>query len=157
MDKKVIGQKISTLRKEKGLTQKELAQKLCVTDKAVSKWETGVHFPDIAVIEVLANELGITVSDLLGFEQASSEEVIKGMAKVSLEEKNEIKKIMRARARTSAIYGLIGAPLAIYFSWLLNSKGLGGGIYGGATCFFMICAMEQAAYGIYSLLNLRKL
>ncbi len=157
MDKKVIGQKISTLRKEKGLTQKELAEKLCVTDKSVSKWETGVHFPDIAVMEVLANELGITVSDLLGLEQASSEAVIKGMVKVSQEEKNEIKKIMRARAGTSAIYGMIGAPLAIYFSWLLYSQGLAGGIYGGATCFFMICAMEQAAYGIYSLLNLKKL
>lgn len=41
MDKKRIGQRISTLRKEKGMTQKELAEKLCVTDKSVSKWETG--------------------------------------------------------------------------------------------------------------------
>ena len=87
MDKKVIGEKISTLRKEKGMTQKELAEKLCVTDKSVSKWETGVHFPDIAIMEQLANELGITVSDLLGLEQATSEEVVKGMAIVSEEEK----------------------------------------------------------------------
>ena len=157
MDKKIIGQKISMLRKEKGMTQKELAEKLCVTDKSVSKWETGVHFPDIVVMEELANELGITVVDLLGLEQASSEEVIQGMKKVSQEEKNEIKKVMKSRAIISAIYGIIGAPLAIYFSWLLNEQGLVGGIYGGATCFFMICAMEQAAYGIYSLFNLRKL
>ena len=157
MDKKLVGQKISTLRKEKGMTQRELAEKLCVTDKSVSKWETGIHFPDIAVMEELANELGITVVDLLGLEHASSEEVIQGMKKVSQEEKNEIKKIMRARAITSTLYGLIGAPLAIYFSWLLNEQGLVGGIYGGATCFFMICAMELAAYGIYSLFNLKKL
>lgn len=157
MDKKLIGHKISILRKEKGMTQKELAEKLCVTDKSVSKWETGVHFPDIAVMEDLANELGITVTDLLGLELASSEEVIQGITKVSQEEKNEIKKMMRARAITSVIYGIIGASLAIYFSWLLYSQGLKGGVYGACTCIFMICAMEQAAYGIYSLFNLRRL
>lgn len=54
MDKKIIGQKISMLRKEKGMTQKELAEKLCVTDKSVSKWETGVHFPDIVAMEQAA-------------------------------------------------------------------------------------------------------
>lgn len=42
MDKKEIGRKISALRKEKGMTQKELAEKLHVSDKTVSKWETGV-------------------------------------------------------------------------------------------------------------------
>ena len=71
MDKKRIGQRISTLRKEKGMTQKELAEKLCVTDKSVSKWETGVHFPDIEIMERLASELGIPVSDLLGFEKVT--------------------------------------------------------------------------------------
>ena len=75
MDKKIIGQKIMAYRKEKGLTQKALAEKLCVTDKSVSKWETGVHFPDITVMEPLANELGVTVVELLGLDEVTQTQV----------------------------------------------------------------------------------
>ena len=76
MDKKMIGRKISTIRKERGLTQKALAEKLHVSDKSVSKWETGIHFPDIAIMEELAAVLEISVSELLGLENVSSEEMI---------------------------------------------------------------------------------
>lgn len=157
MDKKLIGQKISTLRKEKGLTQKELAERLCVTDKSVSKWETGVHFPDIAIMEKLADELGITVSDLLGLEQATSEEVIKGMTEVSEEEKKEIKKTMRGQSWEQIFYGIIGTVVSIYLSWILHTQGLRGGIYGICTTVAMIVAMECAANGIYNLVKLKKL
>lgn len=157
MDKKRIGQKISSLRKEKGMTQKELAEKLCVTDKTVSKWETGVHFPDIAIMESLADELGITVSDLLGLEQATSDEVIKGMATVSEEEKKQIKKRIKIQSWKNIFYGIIGTVVSIYLSWVLHLQGLNGGIYGAGTCIAMIVAMELAANGIYSLIDLRKL
>lgn len=157
MDKKIIGQKISSLRKEKGITQKELAEKLCVTDKAISKWETGVHFPDIAIMEKLAEELGITVSELLGLEQATSEEVIKGMAKVSDEEKMKIKKQMKARAIELIVYGIIGFPTSIYLSWILHLQGLQGGIYGATTALLMIVAMTGFFSGIENMINLRKL
>ncbi|MBR2045915.1 MAG: helix-turn-helix domain-containing protein [Agathobacter sp.] len=157
MDKKVIGEKISTLRKEKGMTQKELAEKLCVTDKSVSKWETGVHFPDIAIMEQLANELGITVSDLLGLEQATSEEVVKGMAIVSEEEKNEIKKRIKWQSWQQILYGIIGFVVSIYLSWRLHLQGLNGGIYGGGTAFLMIVAMNDVSYGFYNLIKLKKL
>ena len=63
MDKKEIGRKISATRKELGMTQKDLAEKLHVTDKSVSKWETGAHFPDIAIMENLAAALRISVDD----------------------------------------------------------------------------------------------
>jgi len=157
MDKKLVGQKISSLRKEKGLTQKELAEKLCVTDKSVSKWETGVHFPDIAIMESLACELGTTVSDLLGLEQATSEEVIKSMAVVSEEEKNQIKKRIKWQSWEQIFYGIIGTVVSIYLSWRLHLQGLNGGIYGGGTAFLMIVAMEAAANGIYNLIKLKKL
>lgn len=157
MDKKLIGQKISSLRKEKGMTQKELAEKLCVTDKSVSKWETGVHFPDIAIMENLADELGITVSALLGLEQATSEELIKGFVVVSEEEKKEIKRKMRLQSWMQIFYGIIGAVVSIYLSWILYLQGLRGGIYGVCTTFAMIVAMHHAANGIYILLYLRKL
>ena len=57
MDAKKFGTFIATLRKENNMTQVELAQKLQVTDKAVSKWERGLGFPDINTIEPLA-EIG---------------------------------------------------------------------------------------------------
>ena len=50
MDASFIGKKISECRKQKGMTQRELAELLNITDKAVSKWERGLNFPDIAVI-----------------------------------------------------------------------------------------------------------
>lgn len=65
MDNKKIGSFISTLRKEKGMTQKDLAEKLNVTDKAVSKWERGVGYPEITIIPILADTLGISTSELL--------------------------------------------------------------------------------------------
>lgn len=60
-----MGEIISTLRKEKGMTQKELADKLGITDKAVSKWERNVSFPDTATIPKLAEILGISVEELM--------------------------------------------------------------------------------------------
>ena len=157
MDKKIIGEKISSLRKEKGLTQKELADRLCVTDKAISKWETGVHFPDIAILENLAEELGITVSELLGFEDATKEEVIKGMALVSDEEKKKIKAQMKGRAIELIVYGAIGFPTSIYLSWILHLQGLQGGVYGVTTTLLMILAMTCFVSGIETIINLRKL
>ena len=53
VDNKKIGLFISSLRKDKNMTQKELAEKLFVSDKAVSKWERGLAMPDISLIENL--------------------------------------------------------------------------------------------------------
>ena len=69
MDSNKMGAFIAQVRKERGLTQLELAQKINVTDKAVSKWERGVGFPDIKIIEVLAEALGVSVSELMNGER----------------------------------------------------------------------------------------
>lgn len=65
MDAKNVGERISSLRKEQGITQKELADKLCITNKAVSKWETGDGFPDITILPELAKALNTSVDFLL--------------------------------------------------------------------------------------------
>lgn len=65
MDNQKIGDFISTLRKKKNLTQKDLADQLGVTDKAVSKWERGAGYPDIAMLRPLADILDTTVNELL--------------------------------------------------------------------------------------------
>ena len=65
MNSKKIGNFISEIRKEKGLTQKELGEKLFVTDKAVSKWERGLSLPDITLLNKLADILDVEVNDIL--------------------------------------------------------------------------------------------
>lgn len=65
MDAKELGSFIAALRKENHMTQAELAKKIHVTDKAVSRWERGLGFPDINTIEPLADALGISVVELM--------------------------------------------------------------------------------------------
>lgn len=65
MDNIRFGAFVAQLRKELGLTQKELADRLKVTDKAVSKWETGKGFPDIHMLEPLAQALGVSLVELI--------------------------------------------------------------------------------------------
>ena len=65
MTNKSMGEIISTLRKEKGMTQKELADLLNITDKAVSKWERDIAFPDTATIPKLAEILEVSVEELM--------------------------------------------------------------------------------------------
>lgn len=69
LDAQKFGSFLAALRKEHGMTQAELASKLQVTDKAVSRWERGVGLPDIATLTPLANALHITVSELLQAEK----------------------------------------------------------------------------------------
>lgn len=65
IDNEKFGVFLVQLRKQKGFTQKELAQKLFVSDKAVSKWERGLSMPDIALLSPLANLLSVTITELL--------------------------------------------------------------------------------------------
>lgn len=65
MDAKITGCFIAQLRKELGLTQKELAEKLKVTDKAISRWETGKGLPDTSLLKPLAEIFGVSVGELL--------------------------------------------------------------------------------------------
>lgn len=79
-----IGKFIAQLRKEKKMTQKELANQLHITDKAVSKWERGLSCPDISLLNPISDILGITTSELLNGrknEQPSNEQISKDIKK----------------------------------------------------------------------------
>ena len=76
INKEKMGSFISQLRKEKGMTQKELAEKLFISAKAVSKWETGISTPDVGLLMPLADILGVTVTELLQSEKLPQEKVI---------------------------------------------------------------------------------
>ena len=77
MENENIGKLISKIRKEKGMTQKDLADKLNVTDRAVSKWERGLCCPDISLLKDLSNILGISISKLICGEELSDESINK--------------------------------------------------------------------------------
>ena len=69
MNQEKIGKFIAECRKDKGMTQSELAEKLGVTDKSIGNWENGRNMPDLALFKPLCDELGITINDLLSGEK----------------------------------------------------------------------------------------
>ena len=75
----ITGDTIKKLREKKKLTQKQLAEKLMVTDKAVSKWETGRGFPDISILSELAEALSVSVPELLTGDVAANKNVSANM------------------------------------------------------------------------------
>ena len=81
MNNYVTGAVIKTLREKKKMTQEELAQKIFVTSKAVSKWETGKGFPDIGLLESLGRALGVSVIELLSGESITNQNKACNMAK----------------------------------------------------------------------------
>ena len=73
MNQEKIGKFIAECRKKKKMTQQELADKLGITDKAISKWENGRCMPDISILEPLTEELGITINELIKGERIQKE------------------------------------------------------------------------------------
>ena len=69
MDQVKVGEFISTARKEKRMTQKELAEQIGVSDKTISRWETGNGLPDMAYLTPLCDFLGVSVNELLSGEK----------------------------------------------------------------------------------------
>ncbi len=74
MDQIKIGRFIAEERKRKGYTQKQLSEKLNISDKTISKWETGNGFPEVSLLLPLCGELGITVNELLSGERITEED-----------------------------------------------------------------------------------
>lgn len=73
MNSYVTGAAVKTLREKKGLTQRQLADRIAVSDKAVSKWETGRGLPDLSLLEPLSSALGVSVAELLSGEQITNQ------------------------------------------------------------------------------------
>ncbi|MBQ3030116.1 MAG: helix-turn-helix transcriptional regulator [Agathobacter sp.] len=100
IDRQKFGVFVAELRKEKGLTQKELAQRLMISDKAISKWETGNSIPDVTLLVPLAAELGVSVTELLecrrmeyteNMDTAQTDVLLKKVIELSEEEREQKK------------------------------------------------------------------
>lgn len=123
MDLVKIGRFIAECRKEKGLTQSQLAEMLNITDKAVSKWETGKGLPDVSIMIELCNILGINVNELLSGERLSEEnykekanENIVSMIKVADKNRKTKNKVILILAIIISVFLIFRLAIGIYES-----------------------------------------
>lgn len=118
MGVKRTGSFIAEMRKGKNMTQAELAAKLQVTDKAVSRWERGVGYPDITLLEPLAGQLGVTVMDILRGEKTFPDKMTGEETEQTVAETVRLAAVQRRQAVRRvillAIVMLIGAAMLIW-------------------------------------------
>ena len=123
MDAKCTGALIAQRRKELGLSQAELAGQLHVTDKAVSRWETGRGMPAVDLLEPLATALGLSVSDLLSGRRLSAEELPResGMQLVDTMKWDVRRLRIGALALLAIVLGI--AAVIVGFHWWTSAPG----------------------------------
>lgn len=126
MNAENVGKQITARRKALGLTQKELAERLHVTDGAVSKWERGINFPEVTLLEPLAAVLNTTVIDLLSLENADRNEIAGALSAISLEEKKRLVKELKSRAYFKIFIEVLLAAAMIGASKIFDNYGIYG-------------------------------
>ena len=139
MDARKTGALIAERRKALGLTQKELAEQLLVSDKAVSKWETGAGYPEVTLLPLLAQTLGITVDELLAGE-------VRADAPASEQAAPQPSDIQRAYAAEKLadaddkllLCGMILLALLVY--WVQFFAWLSYGLLVTVLCIVLFCA-----------------
>lgn len=158
MDQVQIGKFIAQRRRDVGLTQMQLAEKLDITDRAVSKWETGRSLPDSAIMLELCDVLKITVNDLLCGEVVTMENYNKELENNLLEMVKEKEQADRRLLKMEVLIGIlscvvmfvpifIGALVPIEKDWvrlIIVLSGLIPGVIG----FLVALKLEQVA-GFY--------
>ena len=114
MNKEIFGGFIAILRKEAGMTQKQVADRLHVTDRAVSKWERGLSYPDVTLMEPLAAVLGVGVDELLTCQRKKTAipepelPALRSVLTITQEEKR-----IRTRRTQALVWIAIAAALAL--------------------------------------------
>ena len=130
MDLDKIGKFIALNRKNKGLTQEQLAEKLGVTNKTVSRWETGKYMPDLSLLKPLSEELGITLNELLSGEKIEEQKIVENTERNIL---NTIdyssKKVENEHKKISIILMILGAIISISALTIFNKESSWGSIY----------------------------
>ncbi|MBQ2794511.1 MAG: helix-turn-helix transcriptional regulator [Oscillospiraceae bacterium] len=157
LDKERFGEFVSKLRKEQGMTQKELAERLFVSDKAVSKWERGQSLPDITMLNPLAEALGVTSAELLNCGRLEESEKIDASQVDELVEKaislSDEKERLRKLTNTKGIFiylicvviGVIGAVLCnfVYLKSINTVIWTFEGLFAVFGAYFMFFVKER--------------
>lgn len=155
IDKEKFGSFVASLRKEKGLTQKELADRLYISNKAISKWETGVTIPDVSMLIPLAEALDISVTELLKchriedspLDTTQTEELVKQVIGLSEQEQRKYRPDRWKRGLQLLMCALIGCAeiwlMLLYgYRWeeislALSTMMLLLALFGGYFCSFV--------------------
>lgn len=173
MEAKKFGQFIAGIRKEKKMTQAELAGKIHVTDKAISRWERGQGFPDIQTLEPLAQALGISVLELMRSERQETEKqdqqpeefrYTQGEVAEMLQNAGDISRQQKKQDRNAnVIAGIVLAAITIIV-WMTKLASFGGALVVGgiaATVFVSLWyffqniddAESRKIYGVAAILS----
>ena len=149
MDAKKLGRFIAEIRKEKEMKQAELASKLHVTDKAVSKWERGLGLPDINSIEPLADALGISVAEVMQAERIPNDHVTQENASEMLTNAFDMVKQQRKLERKHHALILVGVLLTIVLIFLEDTMGWMGMFFVVSPCLCVALSISLVIYGIW--------
>lgn len=120
MNQEKIGKFIAKNRKDKGLTQEALAEKLGISTNAVSKWERGLSFPDVSLFKKLCSELDISIEELINGEKSKSTESKDKAIIASLEEKTKIEKKSKKKIILLSIFILLIIAFSVIYSSTLK-------------------------------------
>jgi len=141
MNQEIIGSFIAKCRKEKNLTQLQLAEKLNITNRAVSKWETGKSIPDVSIMPELCEILEISVNELLSGERIGQEDYFMKAEKNFLEmfSNNKGKKKLTIMQVIGEGLFLCGLTFFLSFPHILELSGVEDVIMRGMGVFVMAC------------------
>lgn len=120
MNQLAIGKFIAQKRKAKNLTQEQLAEKIGVSNKTISKWETGKCMPDYSIINVLCDELGITIAELMDGEEAEEKSVRTFDEEQILD---LLKRTQELEKQKSVLYGILLIVMGIALQALAHTFG----------------------------------
>lgn len=136
MDSKVFGRFIAKIRKERNMTQADLAGIIGVTDKAISRWERGIGFPDINTLEPLAKALDLSVVELMRSQKTNMEKKNQNLSESDVVElMDNAVKMTRENQRQDKISVWIGGIVTLIVAILVKMSGhanIGGSILVGA-------------------------
>ncbi len=142
MDQEATGRFIAQLRKDKNLTQKELGDKLGISDKTVSKWETGNGMPDVSLLKPLCDILSVNLNELLSGEKLSDESY-SGKAEENMmilaRDAQDSKKNRKKAGILQFVIGIMVLFIGVWFA-IVAMAGYGGlgGYYDAATIIILV-------------------
>lgn len=147
MNQLTIGKFIANKRKEKNLTQEQLAEKLGVSNKTISKWETGKCMPDYGIVKSLCEELEITVSELMDGEEAEEKSV---RAYDDEQIMDLLRRIQELEKQKNLFYGILLIVMGIALQVLSHTFG-GSNVKDSFSGILLGLSIGEMLVGVYVL------